>query len=403
MTKVQMSETPLQYVARVRYGMGQPPTLADDGEVPIIRATNIQRGHITSPSLQRAHLRDLPLDRAPLLEAGEILVVRSGAYTGDSALITDEWAGSAPGYDLRVTPVSGLDPRFLSWCLLSRYCLDQLDLLKLRAAQPHLNADELASVLVPLPSLEVQRRIADHLDTETARINHATGLNDLRASLVEERLTAELEELIDGPAVPLGYRIQRLEQGTSPVADASPASAGEAGVLKLSAVDRGTFRPSENKALMTLVGEGSLARARKGSVLISRANTPERVGDAAYVDGLAGIRLLFPDLMFQLQVDERRCDARYISMALRTRRVRHQIESTARGSSQSMVKLRQSDVRELRLPLPDRSTQASVATKFEDRRLEARELLDALERSTSLLLERRQALITAAVTGEIEV
>jgi type I restriction enzyme, S subunit len=57
-------------------------------------------------------LDKLPLERAPLLQPGEILVVRSGAYTGDSALVTDEWAGSAPGYDLRVTPF-GAEPRFL--------------------------------------------------------------------------------------------------------------------------------------------------------------------------------------------------------------------------------------------------------------------------------------------------
>jgi type I restriction enzyme S subunit len=91
----------LKTVARVTYGLGQPPQLANNG-IPIVRATNIVRGRISPVGLVFAALADIPLDRAPLLRAGEILVVRSGAYTGDSALITPEWVGSAPGYDLRV-------------------------------------------------------------------------------------------------------------------------------------------------------------------------------------------------------------------------------------------------------------------------------------------------------------
>ena|ERR1035437_5112120 len=83
----------LKYTARVDYGLGQPPALSETG-IPILRATNVTRGKITSDGLIYAAKADLPLDRAPLLREGEILVVRSGAYTGDSALITNAWAGS---------------------------------------------------------------------------------------------------------------------------------------------------------------------------------------------------------------------------------------------------------------------------------------------------------------------
>jgi type I restriction enzyme S subunit len=125
----------LKYTARVDYGLGQPPALSETG-IPILRATNVTRGKITSDGLIYAAKADLPLDRAPLLREGEILVVRSGAYTGDSALITNAWAGSAPGYDLRVTPI-GAYPAYIAYCLLSKVALDQVDLAKSRAAQPH--------------------------------------------------------------------------------------------------------------------------------------------------------------------------------------------------------------------------------------------------------------------------
>ena len=79
--------TRLKHVARVGYGLGQPPALSQTG-IPILRATNITRGKFTADGLIFAAREDLPLDRAPLLAEGEILVVRSGAYTGDSAMVT---------------------------------------------------------------------------------------------------------------------------------------------------------------------------------------------------------------------------------------------------------------------------------------------------------------------------
>ena len=116
----------LKEVADVRYGLGQPPPASPSG-IPILRATNIERGRINPDDMIFAALADLPLGRAPLLEAGEVLVVRSGAYTGDSALITREWEGSAPGYDLRLTPRS-IDSRFLAYQMLSSRVLDQIEI-----------------------------------------------------------------------------------------------------------------------------------------------------------------------------------------------------------------------------------------------------------------------------------
>src|SRR5690606_37033533 len=102
---------------------------------------------------------------------GEVLVVRSGAYTGDSALVTEEWAGSAPGYDLRITPGPEMDPRFLAYSLRGQLALDQMALAATRAAQPHLNAEELGRVeILDLP-LSAQRRVADFLEVELARID----------------------------------------------------------------------------------------------------------------------------------------------------------------------------------------------------------------------------------------
>ncbi|MHB1510128.1 MAG: restriction endonuclease subunit S [Acidimicrobiales bacterium] len=192
---------PLRRLASVTYGLGQPPPLCDSEEgIPIIRATNIFRGRIDAESLIRARQGDLPLDRAPLLRCGEILVVRSGAYTGDSALVTREWAGSAPGYDLRVTPWAA-DSRLLSIQMLGRRFLDQVDIAKGRAAQPHLNAEDLGDIVVAIEPLRYQREVAErlaNLDQRRWRAVNALGrqislLKEHRQALITAAVTGQLD------------------------------------------------------------------------------------------------------------------------------------------------------------------------------------------------------------------
>jgi type I restriction enzyme S subunit len=105
------------------------------------------------------------------VKAGEIIVVRSGAYTGDSAIVPADLEGCVAGYDMVVT-VERASPRFVAYCLLSRYVLEsQIFLLTLRAAQPHLNADELGSVLLALPpSRSEQDTIVAFLDKKLGEV-----------------------------------------------------------------------------------------------------------------------------------------------------------------------------------------------------------------------------------------
>ena len=137
-------------LAAIRYGLGQPPEIDETG-IPMIRATNIKAGRIVSQGLLRIRKEAIPSSRDPFLKAGDIIVVRSGAYTGDAALVTAEWEGSIVGYDLVVTSGESLLPQFCVELLLGnnaqRYFRGQRD----RSAQPHLNAHQLKATLLPLP------------------------------------------------------------------------------------------------------------------------------------------------------------------------------------------------------------------------------------------------------------
>lgn len=132
----------LKSIAKIRYGLGQPPRESETG-LPLIRATNVDRGRILEKNLVRVDPADVPKTRNAFLKAGEIIVVRSGALTADSAIIPAEYEGAVAGYDMVVTVIRA-QPEFVAMALLCSYVQsDQLVIASMRAAQPHLNAAEL--------------------------------------------------------------------------------------------------------------------------------------------------------------------------------------------------------------------------------------------------------------------
>ncbi len=187
----------LKRISRIRYGLGQPPKEKENG-LPIIRATNIERGKINKNNLILVDPDDLPYDRNPLLVEGEIIVVRSGAYTADSALIPKEFDGAVTGYDMVLTTQHG-NPNFVAFALLSNYLLEkQLYLHRLRAAQPHLNAEELGSSLFLFPPLSEQTEIVEFLNNELYRIDNIKKSIIKEIELLKEYKQALIFEAVTG-------------------------------------------------------------------------------------------------------------------------------------------------------------------------------------------------------------
>ena len=135
--------------------------------------------------------------------------------------------------------------------------------------------------------------------------------------------------------------------------------------------------------------------------LVSRANTPELVGDVAVATN-AGRGLLLPDLIYRVGLG-RDIEADFAAQIFLSTRVRSLIQATARGSSQSMVKLRGEDIREWPVPRATVQQQRALVSAVTEQLNSSARLRATVERQLELLAERRQALITAAVTGGIAV
>lgn len=411
----------IRRVARVRYGLGQPPPLSPDG-IPIIRATNIYKGRIDPKGLIYADLKDLPTDRAPLLKSGEILVVRSGAYTGDSALVTSEWEGAAPGYDLRLTPES-VGPRFLAYSLLSAPVLHQINIAKSRAAQPHLNAEDLGEVRFFLPPLEEQRRIADFLDAETSRISRMESFREVQRKILEERASATITETLlpgslskprreypwpwlpdlpsDRPLVRLGY-ICRLQSGLT--VDGNRELTGDV-------VTRPYLRVANVQAthlVLDSVTEITIPRyiaarstLRYGDVLMTEGGDLDKLGrGTVWRNELPGC--LHQNHVFALRPDRDKLDADYLALLTRSVHGRCYFESTGVKTT-NLASTNSSKILGFPIPLPSVGRQRELVKEINQNLERIDQASSAIERQMRLLAERRQALITAAVTGQLDV
>jgi len=402
---------PLKRFCRISYGLGQPPKLSEGG-VPILRATNIDRGRIDPNDLIYARVEDLPINRAPLLSEGEILVVRSGAYTGDSARISSEWTGAAPGYDLRLTPTQ-VDSRFLAYVLRTASFADRIELVKNRAAQPHLNAEELGNIGIPALPLRLQRRIADFLDAETAHIDALITRKRLLVEKLQERFLGFVGEavcLVPDPGDPLNIRPSeveglpvvparlawrfRLGSGTTPRSDIDRyySNVGIPWVVTGDLRDRYIDHVSRSVTREALADHSALVLHDAGSVVVAmygatigrlaRLSTAATVNQACCVISRAKDDL--PDFVFYWLLGFRR-------------------ELIDRGRGAGQPNISQETLKEIRIALPSPHVQRRIIDMLDKERARVDELVGLLDRQTSLLQEHRQALMTAAVTGEMEV
>jgi type I restriction enzyme S subunit len=184
-------------LGRIRYGLGEPPEYVDNG-LPFIRATDINRGKVNLDAVRKVRSEDVPWSRSPKLHLGEILVVRSGAYTGDSAIITEDAAGCIAGYDMVLTISKAYAP-FVAWALLSKYMLHgQIYLERMRAAQPHLNAEELGGFVILMPPLLEQRQIAETLTSETDKLDALADKIRSSIEMLREHRTALISAAVTG-------------------------------------------------------------------------------------------------------------------------------------------------------------------------------------------------------------
>ncbi|WP_329486641.1 restriction endonuclease subunit S [Kitasatospora sp. NBC_01246] len=389
--------------------MLQTNDTGQDVLAPYMRAANVQPdGVLALGDVKEMWFSPSELDDLTLRQ-GDVVVVEGGqggfgraAYVGEDL---DGW-GFQNSIN-RVRSRTGNDGRFLAYYLIALRATGFLRRYCNVVSMPHLTAEKLAAVPLPLPSGPEQRAIADHLDREAAEIDGLIAALERFIGRLQERRRAvvehELAEVV--PAVP-GTRLKHLarsvRQGWSPQCFPWPGDGVQTwAVLKAGAANRGLFRPEENKELPADLEPRPSTVVRRGDLLVSRANTRDLVGSAAVVAGDYP-RLMLSDKLYALALDESKALPRYVAYLMASRRVRDLIEMAASGASSSMLNISRDDIVNLPMNVPEAAEQRRILNHLDRVTAEIDILIEKTQRHIDLAKERRIALITAAVTGQIE-
>lgn len=305
---------------------------------------------------------------------------------------------------LGLWPNSKTDARFLRYCLVA--IRPQLLEQARSNTQANLNAEVVGNLRVPYPPLDEQRRIADFLDAETSRIDQFAALRQKVRTSIGSRIVAQLDFKIDEltetyGTLPFRRMIWTVEQGVSPQCDNSPADLADWGVLKVSAVKSGKFFEDENKQLPSGLQPEPRYEIKDGDLLITRANTPLLVGAAAVADSPRP-KLMLCDKIFRILTNKDLLPNFLVLISLGTR-IRDMCGEASHGASQSMANLKVDEIKRWPIPAAPVSVQQAAVKELSAARDQVFTLTSAIAEQLALLTERRQALITAAVTGQIDV
>jgi type I restriction enzyme, S subunit len=297
---------------------------------------------------------------------------------------------------------SAIDPRYLNWQLATPAPQAYLNAFKSGMAEAQMNFanEDLLSMKIDLPPLDEQRRIADFLDIETAQIDGLAATRQrMRELLVlkRERMAEQILGLDTGPRmIPLKYEVQSVSVGIV----ITPASwyVDSGGVIALRGLNvRPGHIDTSDVVRISHTGhqENIKSRLSRGNVVVVRTG---QAGAAAVVpeelDGCNCIDLL-------IIRPGRSTSSSFLAHYLNSFYARDKITEYSVGSIQSHFNV--GSMKNLGFPLIEPKEQERRASALDEVAGDLNLLDLRLETQLALLGERRQALITAAVTGQIDV
>ena len=155
-------------------------------------------------------------------------------------------------------------------------------------------------------------------------------------------------------------------------------------ILKTSAISKGKLNLSEKKPVLPREVARLKCSLRQENILISRMNTPELVGECAYVP-CDDPRIYLPDRIWQTNfkkdVD---VSAKWLNYLLSSKKYRSLIQNCATGTSNSMKNISKEQLLGLEILYPSFREQTSIAEALSD--------VDSLISSLQKLIEKKKAI-----------
>jgi type I restriction enzyme S subunit len=394
---------PLNFVARM--GTGHTPDRSkpeywENCTIPWITLTDASRRADSLAPINDTyqHISEIGMhNSAAVLHPANTVVLSRTASVGHSARIGRPMATSQ---DFAAwTCGDRLDPRYL--LIVLRAMKPEWDRMAFGSTHRTIYMPDLESLRIPLPPVQEQRRIANFLDSEVRRLTLIEAARRKQVELLQQRRFAIAREILSGTdtsgsrtsshvhwlsSSPSHWNWQRLSRVTQCL---------DGRRVPLSATERadrsGPYPYYGSSSIvdhiddflfdepLVLFGEDGAQLANPYCEIAFAVAGRLWVNNHAHVLRPTGI------------------DAKFLAIVLNI------VDRQICMSGSTREKITQDDMNSLIVPVPPDNEQIDLVERIEEAFSGQAQLLMALNDQLGLLAERRQALITAAVTGQVDV
>ncbi|MGW6355332.1 restriction endonuclease subunit S [Streptomyces sp. NPDC055092] len=346
--------------------------------------------------------------------AGTVILSRT-ASVGFSAIMGADMATSQDFATWTCGPK--LDPKYLLHSLRAM----APDLKRIATGSTHktIYMPDIEQLRVPVPPMDEQRRIAEYLDAETARIDTLTQIAQQGKKLLDERRWATVHAAVTGlgtsegkkdlglgwakslperwPVVPLKW-IATLGSGHTP-SRTKPEYWENCSIPWISLFDVGRMRDARQEKLNETAQQISNLGMANSSACLHPAGTVvlSRTASVGF-STVMGLDMAVSQHFVTWTCSES-LSPHYLLHTLRA--MRQYFESVQVGTTNVTVFM--PDLNAIKVPLPPLDEQEEIVQRIRAQTAQIDALAEKFDRQVNLLTERRQALITAAVTGLIDV
>ena len=341
-----------------------------------------------------------------VFESGDVLFGKLRPY------LAKAWVAEFPGYattELLVFVPLKVEARFLRYVCLSSYFIDIVDGSTYGSKMPRSDWSFIGDICIPVPKYCEQSIIADYLDRETGHIDSLVAAKERLLDLLFEKRNAFITQAVTRGLdpnitlrdsgtpwlgrIPYHWEVRKLawlfrerdERGDPHLP-----------LLEVSLASGVTVRMFlESRIESTIADYSTYKIARHGDIVFNKMRMWQGAVGAAPNSGLVS-----PDYVVAEPINL--MSSSYAALLFRIASFSAECGRRSHGIVWDRLRLYWDGFRDIEVPLPPLSEQSRIV-EVVARELERLDvLMSEAERSIGLLKERRIALITAAVTGQID-